>query len=268
MAILDLRVPLAGRVALITGSTSGMGREAARHLALNGATVVLHGFGDAVEIEAQRAGLAAESGQAVAYLPHDLADPHAAAALVDEVISHFGKLDILINNAGIQHVDDIDSFPTDKWDELIAVNLTAAFHTIRRAFPGMRERRWGRIINTASTLGLTAELRKPAYVAAKHGIIGLTREVALEGAEVGVTCNAICPGWVLTPLVSRQVDAKVAALGLPRDAVIRDHFLRDLPTRRFVETNEIAGAMLFLCSEVARSITGCSLPVDGGSLVI
>ena len=180
MAILDLRVPLAGRVALITGSTSGMGREAARHLALNGATVVLHGFGDAVEIEAQRAGLAAESGQAVAYLPHDLADPHAAAALVDEVISHFGKLDILINNAGIQHVDDIDSFPTDKWDELIAVNLTAAFHTIRRAFPGMRERRWGRIINTASTLGLTAELRKPAYVAAKHGIIGLTREVALE----------------------------------------------------------------------------------------
>lgn len=266
MAI-DIAVPLQGKVALITGSTSGMGLETARVLARNGASVALHGLGDSAEIAAvlnELGGL----GAVARHFGHDLSVHDQGAALVPDVIAEMGRVDILINNAGIQHVADIQDFPDAEWHRLIAVNLTAAFTAIRAAWPGMRERRWGRIINTASTLAMTAEPRKAAYVSAKHGVLGLTREIALEGAELGITCNAICPGWVLTPLVRKQVEAKAAAFGLTFDETARQHFLRDLPTKRFVETEEIAAAMLFLCSDAARSITGVALPVDGASIVV
>lgn len=261
---IDISVPLKGKVALITGSTSGMGLETARVLARNGAAVALHGLGDEAEIAA----IQREIGGATQHFGHDLAAHDEGARLVPDVIAAMGKIDILINNAGVQHVADIQDFPDAEWHRLIAVNLTAAFTAIRAAWPGMRERGWGRIINTASTLAVTAEPRKAAYVSAKHGVLGLTREIALEGAELGITCNAICPGWVLTPLVRRQVEAKASSFGLSFEDTAREHFLRDLPTKRFVETEEIAAAMLFLCSDAARSITGIALPVDGASIVL
>jgi 3-hydroxybutyrate dehydrogenase len=263
---IDIIVPLSGKVALVTGSTSGIGREIAIALARSGADVALHGLGAPEEILAIEKEIAA-LGVLVTRFDHDLADHGQSSSLVPDVLAHFGKLDILVNNAGVQHVADIDAFSDEAWHRLIAVNLTAAFTAIRAAWPGMRERRWGRIINTASTLALTAESRKAAYVAAKHGVLGLTREVALEGAQLGITCNAICPGWVLTPLVRAQVEAKAEALSLSFEETARQHFLRDLPTSRFVETQEIAAAILFLCSEAARSITGVALPIDGGSIV-
>jgi len=266
MAI-DISVPLQNKVALITGSTSGMGLETARVLARNGATIALHGLGEPGEIKSIL-GEIRSSGVVAHHFAHDLSSHDQGARLVPDVIEVMGRVDILINNAGIQHVADIQDFPDTEWHKVIAVNLTAAFTAIRAAWPGMRERGWGRIINTASTLAMTAEPRKAAYVSAKHGILGLTREIALEGAELGITCNAICPGWVLTPLVRRQVEAKAASFGLSFEETARQHFLRDLPTKRFVETEEIAAAMLYLCSEAARSITGVALPVDGASIVI
>lgn len=266
MAI-DLSVDVSGKVALITGSTSGMGLEAARVLARNGASIALHGLGDADQIAAIRAEIAA-FGVAVHHFVHDLSDHGQAAALVPDVVAKMERVDILVNNAGIQHVADIAAFPDAAWHRVIAVNLTAAFMSIRAAWPGMQARGWGRIINTASTLAMTAEHHKSAYVSSKHGILGLTREIALEGAEFGITCNAICPGWVLTPLVRSQIEAKAAALGLSFEATVQAHFVRDIPAKRFVETEEIAAAMLFLCSDAARSITGIALPVDGGLLVL
>ncbi|TPL43526.1 3-hydroxybutyrate dehydrogenase [Mesorhizobium sp. B2-4-6] len=263
----DISVPLQGKIALITGSTSGMGLETARVLARNGASIALHGLGDPADI-ATILDEIGDLGVAARHFGHDLSAHEQGANLVPEVIAAMGRVDILINNAGIQYVADIQDFPDAEWHRLIAVNLTAAFTAIRAAWPGMRDRRWGRIINTASTLAMIAEPRKAAYVSAKHGVLGLTREIALEGAELGITCNAICPGWVLTPLVRRQVEAKAAALGLSFDDTVREHFVRDLPTKRFVETEEIAAAMLFLCSEAARSITGVALPVDGASIVV
>lgn len=263
----DITIPLRGKIALITGSTSGMGLETARVLASNGASIALHGLGEPDQI-AHLTDEIGSFGVEARHFGHDLSVHDEAVGMVSDVIAAMGRVDILINNAGIQHVADVQDFPDAEWHRLIAVNLTAAFVAIRAAWPGMRERRWGRIINTASTLAMTAEPRKAAYVSAKHGILGLTREVALEGAELGITCNAICPGWVLTPLVRTQVEAKAAALGLSLDETARQHFLRDLPTKRFVETEEIAAAMLFLCSDAARSITGVALPVDGASIVV
>lgn len=263
----DISVPLRGKVVLITGSTSGMGLEAARLFARNGAFVAFHGLGDAEQIAAVGEELK-RHGVDCAHFSHDLASREQASSLVPDVIARFGRVDILVNNAGIQHTADIHVFPDDAWDRVVAINLTAAFLATRAAWPGMRERRWGRIINTASTLALTAEKRKAAYVATKHGLLGLTREVALEGAEIGITCNAICPGWVLTPLVRMQVEAKAATLGVSFEDCVRKEFMRDLPSGRFVETEEIAAAMLYLSSDAARSVTGTAFPVDGASLVI
>jgi 3-hydroxybutyrate dehydrogenase len=263
LAAVDLR----GRIALVTGSTSGIGRAIATRLAGAGATVVIHGLGDPAEIEALRRTLSASSGSGVTHLGHDLAEAGAAAAMVDEVIARHGRVDILVNNAGIQHVSALESFPPEKWDLLMAVNLTAVFAATSRAFGGMKERGWGRVVNTSSTLGMTAEMNKAAYVAGKHGVIGLTRSTALEGAEFGVTCNAICPGWVMTPLVAGQVEARAKEQGRPAEAVIRDMLVTQ-PTRRFVAPDEIAGTVLFLCSDDAASITGSAIAVDGGQLIL
>ncbi|ANY18647.1 D-beta-hydroxybutyrate dehydrogenase [Tsuneonella dongtanensis] len=265
---MDVKVDLSGRVALVTGSTSGMGEAIARAFARSGAIVALHGLGEAEAIGNLVDELHCLSGREVAYFDHDLTDAENGDRLVDEVIRKYGRLDILVNNAGIQHVSDIADFPPEAWKRVLAVDLSAAFFATRRAVAGMRKRGWGRIVNTASTLGLVAELHKAAYVSAKHGLIGLTRATALDTAEDGVTCNAICPGWVLTPLASRQLDAAAERLELSREETARDHFLLLQPTRRFVEVDEVAATALFLCSNAAASITGVALPVDGGQMII
>lgn len=265
---MDLAVPLHGKVALVTGSTSGIGLAIAQALAANGAQIALNGFATPDEVQALVSDFEEKSGRKPKYFAHDLSKLDEASALVGAVTSEFGKVDILVNNAGAQHLAAIDEFPDEQWQRLLAVNLTAAFATTRAVWPQLKERGWGRIVNTASTLAFTAETRKAGYVATKHGILGLTREVALEGAELGITCNAICPAWVLTPLVARQVDAKAAELQYSFEETARNYFLTDMPTRRFVEPGEIAAGVLFLCSDAARSITGIALPVDGGSLIV
>jgi 3-hydroxybutyrate dehydrogenase len=267
-ASLNLRVDLSGRVALVTGSTSGMGKAIALVLAANGAQVVLHGLGDAAAIRTIVGELEAASGSTVTHLSCDLSSPQAANTMVDSVLERYGRLDILVNNAGIQHVAPIDCFPDEDWDRLIEVNLSAAFRTTKRVLPQMRNRKWGRIINTSSTLGMLAEPHKAAYVASKHGLIGLTRAVALEAAEQGITCNAICPGWVLTPLAEKQVTAAAELHALSFEEAAQRHFLFNQPTRRFVGVLEIASTVLFLCSEGAASITGLALPVDGGQTIV
>lgn len=267
MAI-DVSVPLTDKVALITGSTSGIGLATARLLASNGADLAVNGVASCDEVERILADIGNATGRKVRFFPHDLADFEQSSQIVADVTREFGRVDILVNNAGVQHVAEIEVFPDAQWHRLLAVNLSASFATIKAVWPQMKSRGWGRIINTASTLALTAETRKAAYVAAKHGLLGLTREIALEGAPLGITCNAICPAWVLTPLVVRQVEAKAAELGLSFDETARTQFLADVPTRRFVEPSEIAAGILFLCSDAARSITGIALPVDGASLVV
>ncbi len=255
---------LAGKSAIVTGSTSGIGLGIARRLAAAGADIMLNGFGDAKEIESLRAGLAAECKVKVVYDGADLSKPEAAAAMVENAKKAFGKLDILVNNAGIQFVAPIEEFPPARWDAILAINLSAAFHTIRAAFADMKARKWGRIVNIASAHGLVASPFKAAYVAAKHGLVGLTKVVALEGAEFGVTCNAICPGYVWTPLVEKQIDDQAKAHGIPRDRVIREVILEPQPDKRFVTIEEVAALAAFLCSEAAAPITGTPLPIDGG----
>jgi 3-hydroxybutyrate dehydrogenase len=265
---MSISVSLHGKVALVTGSTSGIGLAVARMLAVNGADIALNGFAAEEDVTALVASIERSTGRRVRHYPHDLASLEEASGLVAAVTSDFGKVDILVNNAGAQHVADISEFPDEQWQRLVAVNLTAAFATIRSVWPQMKERNWGRIINTASTLAFTAETRKSAYVATKHGILGLTREIALEGVLLGITCNAVCPAWVLTPLVARQVEAKAEELQYSFEETARNYFLTDMPTRRFVEPDEIAAGVLFLCSEPAKSITGIALPIDGGSLIV
>src|SRR5271165_2664917 len=256
--------PLDGRVAVVTGSTSGIGLGVASALAEAGAMIVLNGFGDAAEIESVRHVLAARHDVAVRYDGADMSDPDAVTAMMAQTAATFGSVDILVNNAGIQHVEAIDTFPPEKWDAILAINLSAVFHATRAALPAMKRRGWGRIINVASAHGLIGSAFKSAYVAAKHGVVGFTKVTALEAAEHGVTCNAVCPGYVWTPLVEKQVDGQAKAHGISRDAVIRDVFLAEQPTKRFVTVDEVADTVAFLCGEAAGSITGIALPIDGG----
>ena len=255
---------LDGKVALVTGSTSGIGLGIARALAASGADVVLNGFGAAEEIARARDAIEADHGVKARYSAADMSSPDAIGEMVAATLADFGRLDILVNNAGIQHVAPLERFPVAKWDQILAINLSAAFHSTQHALPAMRRQKFGRIINVASAHGLVASPFKAAYVAAKHGIVGLTKVAALETAEDGITCNAICPGYVYTPLVETQIDGQAKAHGISRDQVIRDVLLAQQPNKRFATVEEIGALTVFLASEAAASITGIALPVDGG----
>jgi 3-hydroxybutyrate dehydrogenase len=255
---------LKGKTALITGSTSGIGLGMAKAFAAQGANVVLNGFGPGEEIEKLRAQMAAEHGVQVSYSAADMSKAAEIEAMVAQALRTFGAVDILVNNAGIQHVAAIESFPVDKWDAILAINLSSSFHTIRTALPRMKEQGWGRIVNIASAHGLIASPFKSAYIAAKHGLVGLTKTVALETAGQGITCNAICPGWVLTPLVEKQIDDQARVHGMPREEVIPKVILDRQPSKQFVKIEEVAATAVFLCTEGAASITGTSVSVDGG----
>jgi len=255
---------LNGKSVVVTGSTSGIGLGIARSFAAEGANIMLNGLGDAAEIEKLRAGIEAEFKVKAVYSAADMTRPAEIADMIGQARRELGSVDVLINNAGIQYVAPVDEFPPEKWDQIIAVNLTAAFHTTRAAVPMMKANRWGRIINIASAHGLIASPFKSAYIAAKHGIVGLTKTVALETAEQGITCNAICPGWVKTPLVDKQIDAQAAAHKMPRDDVIRKVILERQPTKEFVKIEEVAALAVFLAGDAAASITGASMSIDGG----
>ncbi|MDP1738856.1 MAG: 3-hydroxybutyrate dehydrogenase [Caulobacter sp.] len=256
--------PLDGKTALITGSTSGIGLGVANALAARGANIVLNGFGDPTSVEMTRQGMATEHRVQVTYSPADLSDPAAITEMLEFTWDVLGPVDILVNNAGIQHVAPIEQFPVSKWDAILAINLSSAFHTIRAVLPEMVERGWGRIVNIASAHGLVASPFKSAYVAAKHGVIGLTRTVALETAQAGVTCNAICPGYVWTPLVEKQIAEQARAHGIPPGKVVSDILLKSQPNKQFASVEEIGGLTAFLCSELGASMTGAALAVDGG----
>jgi len=255
---------LSGKSAIVTGSTSGIGLGIARALAGNGANVMLNGFGDADEIERARQDLAAENNVKVIYSKANIAMPGEIAEMIEMADQELGGVDILVNNAGIQYVAPIEEFPVEKWDAILAINLSGAFHTTRLAVPGMKQKNWGRIVNIASAHALVASPFKSAYVSAKHGIAGLTKTVALEVAEHGITVNAICPGYVMTPLVEKQIPDTAKARGITEEEVVRDVLLAAQPTKRFVTVEELAGLAIFLCSDHAKSITGTLLPVDGG----
>lgn len=255
---------LKNKIAIITGSTSGIGLGIARSLAQAGAGIVLNGFGDAREIEKIRRELEAETGVRVRYDGADMSEPAQIEALVKNAIDTLGSVDIVVNNAGIQKVAPIEEFPVDKWDAIIAINLSSAFHTIRCTIPGMKARGWGRIVNIASAHALIASPYKSAYVSSKHGLLGLTKTVALEVAEAGITCNAICPGYVRTPLVEGQIQDTAKARGITEGQVIREVMLGEQPTKRFVTVEELGALTVFLCGDHAASITGTALPVDGG----
>ena len=259
------RIPeLAGRAAIVTGSTSGIGLGIARAFASAGLNVMLNGFGDTAAIERTRQEIAAGFGVEVAYSAADMSKADDIAGMVEDARRGLGRVDVLVNNAGIQHVEAIETFPVAKWDAIIAINLSSAFHATRAVVPEMKVRKWGRIVNIASAHGLVASPFKSAYVAAKHGVLGLTKTVALETAEHGITVNAICPGYVLTPLVERQIPETAKARGLTEEQVIRDVLLHAQPTRKFVTTDEVGALALFLCSNAAQSITGAALPIEGG----
>jgi 3-hydroxybutyrate dehydrogenase len=255
---------LKGHVAIVTGSTSGIGQALAHALAAEGVDIVLNGFGDAAAIETDRAALAEKAGVRVAYNGADMTRPDEIAAMVAFAQSQFGRLDILINNAGVQFVSPIEDFPIAKWDQIIAINLTSAFHAIRAAVPIMKAQKHGRIINIASAHGLVASPFKSAYVAAKHGIVGLTKTVALEVATSGITCNAICPGYVKTPLVEAQIADQAKARNLTPEQVMKDVILAAQPTKEFVEFSQLAGLMLYLASDMGASANGAALAIDGG----
>ncbi|EXS71605.1 3-hydroxybutyrate dehydrogenase [Sphingobium sp. Ant17] len=255
---------LSGKTALITGSTSGIGLAYAKVLAGEGANVVINGFGDADAIEKERLGLEALSGAKAQYSGHDLTKPDEIEAMMAQAAEAFGGVDILINNAGTQHVAPVEDFPVDKWNLIIALNLTSAFHTTRLAVPYMKSKKWGRIIQTASAHSLAASPFKSAYVTAKHGLAGFTKTVALEVATFGITANCISPGYVWTPLVENQIPDTMKARGLTREQVINDVLLAGQPTKEFVTVDQVAAMALFLCSDAAASITGANMSIDGG----
>jgi 3-hydroxybutyrate dehydrogenase len=255
---------LSGKTALVTGSTSGIGLACARAIAAEGANVVLNGFGDADEIETIRQELEAASGARALYSNADLTKAEAIEAMMAEAAGAFGGVDILVNNAGMQHVAPVDQFPTDRWDLIIALNLSAVFHTTRLALPHMKEKGWGRVINTASAHSLVASPNKAPYVASKHGVAGFTKAVALETAQAGVTANCISPGYVWTPLVENQIPDTMKARGLSREQVMNDVLLAAQPTKKFVTVDQVAALALFLCRDEASAITGANLSMDGG----
>jgi 3-hydroxybutyrate dehydrogenase len=255
---------LRNKSAVITGSTSGIGLAIARALAKDGADVVLNGFGDKAEIEKTRASIEAEFNVRALYSPADMSKPAEIAEMIKTAERTFRAVDILVNNAGIQHVAAIEEFPIEKWDAILAINLSSAFHTIRAAVPGMKERKWGRIICTASAHSLVASPFKAAYVTAKHGLAGLTKTAALELATFGVTVNCISPGYVWTPLVERQIPDTMKARNMTREQVINDVLLEAQPTKQFVSVEQVAALALYLCSDAAASITGANLAIDGG----
>jgi len=258
------RETLAGKVSLVTGSTSGIGLGIARALAAAGSGIVLNGFGKPDELADMQAEIASEFKVRVSFSPADMSKPQAIQEMIEQTLQMFGRLDILVNNAGIQHVAPLQDFPPEKWDAIVAINLSSAFHTTRLALPSMLRNKWGRIINIASAHGLVASAFKSAYVAAKHGIVGLTKVTALETAEQGITCNAICPGYVYTPLVEAQIDGQAKAHNISREKVIRDVLLAQQPNKRFATVEELGALSVFLASDAAASITGIAMPVDGG----
>ena len=255
---------LKGKTAIVTGSTSGIGLGVARALAAQGADILLNGFGDPVEIKKLQTSLAAEYKVKVSYSGADMSKPDQIDGMVAQATKELGRVDILVNNAGIQFTAPIHKFPPERWDSIIAINLSAAFHATRAALPQMLERNWGRIINIASAHGLVASVEKVAYVAAKHGIMGITKVVALETATTGVTCNAICPGWVLTPLVQKQIDANAKRDSVPVEAAKKELLAEKQPSHEFATPEQIGDVAAFLCSQAAAQIRGIGLPVDGG----
>ena len=257
-------MPLKGKAAVVTGSTSGIGLAYVQAFAREGVNVLINGFGDAAQIEKERAGIEKEFGVTAIYSPADMTKPDEIADMIALAEQTFGAVDILINNAGIQFVSPIDEFPLDKWDQIIAINLSSAFHAMRAAIPGMRKRKWGRIISTASAHSLVASPFKSAYVTAKHGLAGLTKTAALETAPHGITANCISPGYVWTPLVEKQIPDTMKARNLTREQVMNDVLLAAQPTKQFVTPQDVADIAVFLCSDAAKNITGANLSVDGG----
>jgi 3-hydroxybutyrate dehydrogenase len=255
---------LKGRTAIVTGSTSGIGLGIARALAAQGCNLMLNGFGAADDINATMADIGTTYGVKVAHNGANMAEPDQIAALVKDAEQHFGSVDIVVNNAGIQHTASVEDFPREKWDSILAINLSAVFHLTQAVLPGMKQRNWGRIINIASVHGLVASSQKAAYVAAKHGVIGLTKVVALETAEHNVTCNAICPGWVRTPLVEAQIEALAKRDGIDTASAATKLLEEKQPSKRFVEVDQLGALTVFLCSDAGASITGAAMPVDGG----
>jgi 3-hydroxybutyrate dehydrogenase len=255
---------LKGKAAVVTGSTSGIGLGIATALAAEGCAVMLNGFGDAGTIEALRAKLASDHGVDVAYSAADMSKPSEIRDLIADTVPHFGGVDILVNNAGIQHVDKVIDFPEERWEAIIAINMSAAFHATKAALPHMLAKKWGRIINIASAHGLVASEEKAAYVTAKHGLVGFTKVVSIEAANDGITCNAICPGWVLTPLVQRQIEDRAAAEGIAVQKAKDDLLREKQPMLEFSTPEQIGSLAVFLCSEAARTITGTALSIDGG----
>ena len=255
---------LSGKCAVVTGSTSGIGKAIATALAAAGASLMLNGFGDAAEIEALRRNLARLHSAKIAYNGADMSKPAEIRALIQAAEKELGSVDILINNAGIQHVAPIVDFPEERWDAVIAINLSAAFHATRAALPIMQRKKWGRIVNIASMHGLVASVQKAAYVAAKHGIVGLTKVTALETANAGITCNAICPGWVRTPLVEKQIVARAKAEGKPVESAAKEMVGEKQEMLEFVTVEQLAALAVFLCGDGAATMTGTALPVDGG----
>lgn len=257
---------LKGKSAVVTGSTSGIGLGIARALAAEGVNLMLNGFGDAGEIERLRAGLAAEFKVKVGFNGADISKPEQIRELIAGATRELGAVDILVNNAGIQHTAPVENFPEERWDAVIAINLSSNFHAIKAVLPQMKARNWGRIVNIASVHGLVASTQKIAYIAAKHGVVGLTKVVALETAQTGITCNAICPGWVLTPLVQKQIDARAAKDGISVDRAKLDLLSEKQPSHEFTTPEQIGALTVFLCSEAAAQFRGAALPVDGGWL--